>query len=97
MRWNFVISWEKVVIKQNINMQQNPYEPQKRSLQLELVQIEQEEAKIAMAKANYPPGDPKLISLEQQEVSLMQRKSQLEMRKATIEQQEADWLRNQQQ
>ena len=87
----------KVVIKQNTNMQQNPYEDQKRNLQLQLAQIEQREAQIAAAKASYPPGDPQLISLEQQEASLMQQKSQLEMRKATIEQQEINWLRNQQQ
>ena len=78
-------------------MQQNPYEEQKRNLQLQLVQIEQREAQIATAKVNYQPGSPELISLEQQEASLMQQKSQLEMRKATIEQQEADWYRSQQQ
>ena len=81
----------------NINMQQNPYEGKKRSLQLQLVQIEQKEAQMASKKASYPPGDPRLISIEQQEASLMQQKAKLEMSRSNIEQQEADWLKTQQQ
>lgn len=78
-------------------MQQNPFEEQKRNLQIQLAQIEQREAKLASMKASYPSGDPRVVALEQQEASLMQQKSRIEMLKSNIEQQEANWLRSQQQ
>ncbi len=72
----------------------NPYLSQISAVERQLVYLEEEEARIAESKANYPIDDPTRISLEEREIDILQQKANLEQQMADLKRQALEWEKN---